>query len=165
MNSNNNILTCLPPLSTDEATDAKESRAVTPPVLRVLLLEDNVELAELLRLMFEMWGFQPTMAHLGREASRLLKGPEFHLALVDVDLPDTTGFEVVAGALAQGLLQNTKIIFFSGGPSDDRVAMARQFPGSIFVSKPFEMQNLLALIRRMFSDEPTGCVSDRPSCL
>lgn len=166
MNSNNNMLTRLPLPSTDEACNAnrpnpqrlpnaKESKAATAPVLRVLLLEDNVELAELLRLAFEMRGFQPTVAHLGREASRLLEEQEFRLALVDIDLPDTTGFEVVAGALAQGWLQNTKIIFFSGQPSDDRVAMARQFPGSVFVPKPFEMQKLLGLIQKLFPNEPT----------
>ena len=158
MNSKNNTQTCLPPPSTDLAcnsTDAKESKAAIPPMLQVLLLEDNVELAELLRLVFEMWGFQPTVAHLGREASRLLEEQEFRLALVDIDLPDTTGFEVVAGALARGRLQRTKIIFFSGAPSDDRVAMARQFPGSVFVPKPFEMQSLLALIHQLFANEST----------
>src|SRR5690349_5806517 len=75
MNSKNNTQTCLPPPSTDLAcssTAAEESTAATAPVLRVLLLEDNVELAELLRLIFETWGFQPTVAHLGQEASRLL---------------------------------------------------------------------------------------------
>ena len=160
MNSNNNMLTRLPPPSTDEACNsngpkpqcppnAKESRAATTPVLRVLLLEDNVELAELLRLIFEMWGFQPAVAHFGREASRLLEEQEFHLAAVDIDLPDTTGFEVVAGALARGWLQNTKIIFFSGDPTHDRIAMARRFPGSLFVPKPFEMRNLLPLIQKL----------------
>jgi len=152
MNSKNNTQTCLPPPSTDLAcssTAAEESTAATAPVLRVLLLEDNVELAELLRLIFETWGFQPTVAHLGQEASRLLEQQEFRLALVDIDLPDTTGFEVVSRALAEGLLQNTKIIFFSGAPSEERVAMAKQFPGSVFVSKPFEMQNLLPLIQRL----------------
>ena len=155
MNSNNNMLTCLPPPSTDKASNSKAAKPATVPRLRVLLLEDNVELAELLRLIFETWEFQPTVAHLGREASRLLEEQEFRLALVDIDLPDTTGFEVVAGALAQGWLHNTKIIFFSGEPSDDRVAMARQFPGSLFVPKPFEMKNLMGLIQKLFPNEPT----------
>jgi DNA-binding response OmpR family regulator len=75
--------------------------------------------------------------------------------MVDIDLPDTTGFQVIADALAQGWLQNTKIIFFSGNASDRRVAMAGRFPGSLFVSKPFEMQNLLGLIRRLFPNHPT----------
>ena len=161
MNSKNNTQTCLPPPSTDLAcnsTDAKESKATTPPVLRVLLLEDNVELAELLRLVFEMCGFQPAVAHLGREASRLLEEQEFHLALVDIDLPDTTGFEVVAGALARGWLRNTKIIFFSGEPTNNRVALAGQFPGSVFVAKPFEMKSLMALIQELFPSRlPCEC--------
>lgn len=166
MNSNNNMLTCLPPPSTDEANNTngpnlqcllnpKEAKAAAAPLLRVLVLEDNVELAELLRLMFEMWGFEPTVAHLGWEASRLLEEQEFRLAVVDIDLPDTTGFEVVAGALARGWLQNTKIIFFSGHPSNERVAMSKRFPGSLFLPKPFEMQSLLALIRKLFTNEST----------
>jgi len=145
MNSNNNVS-----YEACNSADTTESRATTPPLLRVLLLEDNVQLAELLSLFFETWQFQPTVAHLGSEASRLLDEQEFRLALVDIDLPDTTGFEVVARALARGRLQNTKIIFFSGGPTDERVAMARLFPGSLFVPKPFEMQCLLALIRKLF---------------
>ena len=158
MNSNNNALADLPIPSTDEScnsTDAKESKAATPPVLRVLLLEDNVELAELLRLIFETWGFQPTVAHLGREASRLLEEQEFRLAMVDIALPDTTGFEVVAAALAQGRLQNTKIIFIAAKPSANCMAMARRFPGSIFVPKPFEMRNLLPLIQKLLRNEQT----------
>jgi len=152
MNSNNTMPTCLPASSIDKAS---ESRAPNQQVLRVLLLEDNVELAELLRLIFETSGLQATVAHLGRVASRLLEQEEFDLAMVDIDLPDTTGFQVIADALAQGWLQNTKIIFFSGNASDHRVAMAGRFPGSLFVSKPFEMQNLLGLIRRLFPNHPT----------
>src|ERR1700736_5305233 len=155
MNSNNTLLTCLPPPSIDDGSNSKPAKDANLPRLRVLLLEDNVELSELLRLIFETWGFQPRVAHLGREASRLLEEQEFCLALVDIDLPDTNGFEGVAGALARGQMQNTKIIFFSGEPSDDRVAMARQFPGSVFVPKPFEMENLMRLIQKLFPNEPT----------
>jgi DNA-binding response OmpR family regulator len=134
--------------------DSEEFRAPVLPAQQVLVLDDNVELAELLRLVFEMWGFQPTVAHFGREASRLLQQQQFRLAMVDVDLPDMTGFEVVAGALALGSLQKTKIIFCSGNPGLDRLAMARLFPGSLFVPKPFRMQTLLGLIRKLFADEP-----------
>jgi DNA-binding response OmpR family regulator len=146
MNSNNNLPGCLRPST--ESSNFKTANGATPSQLRVLLLEDDEELAELLSLIFETWEFQPMVAHLGREASRLVEEQEFCLALVDIDLPDTTGFEVVSRALAQGWLQNTKIIFFSGEPSDDRVAMAKQFPGSVFVPKPFEMRHLLPLIQK-----------------
>src|SRR4051812_21003597 len=84
MNSENNMLTCLPPRSTDQTRNshrphphclpnAKKSWAATAPRLPWLLLAGNVGLAELLRVVFEMWGFQPAVAHLGGEASRLLE--------------------------------------------------------------------------------------------
>ncbi|MEY2539681.1 MAG: Response regulator receiver domain [Verrucomicrobiota bacterium] len=133
MNSKNNILTYLPPPSTAEACNSNGPKP---------------------RLIFELWGFQPTGIHLGSSTNTRSTGG-VRLAMVDIDLPNPTGFEVVAGALAQGWLQNTTIIFLSGDPSDGRVAMARQFPGSIFVPKPFEMQKLLGLIRKLFPNEPS----------
>ena len=148
MNSNN-MSTCLLPPSTDQASNSKAVNGAIPPRLRVLLLEDDEELAELLSSIFEAWGFQPTVARLGRQASRLLEEQEFRLALVDIGLPDTTGFDIVFRALAQDQLKNTKIIFVSGDPSEHRAAMARRFPGSVFVPKPFQMQNLLPLIQRL----------------
>ena len=106
------------------------------------------------RLIFEMWGLHPTGPYLDSSNNAMSTGG-VRLAMLDIDLPDLTGFEVVAGALAQGWLQNATIIFFSGDPSDGRMAIARQFPGSLFVPKPFEMQNLVGLIRKLFPNQPT----------
>jgi DNA-binding response OmpR family regulator len=127
MNSNNSMPICLPPPS---AAEACNSSGPIP------------------RLIFEMWGLQPKRTHLGSTNNTHGTGGVC-LATVDIDLPDPTGFEVVAGALAKSRMQNTKIIFFSGGPGNGRVAIARQFPGSVFVPKPFEMQELLPLIQRL----------------
>ena len=147
MNSNNN--TCLLPPTADEAFNSKPINGAIPPRLRVLLVEDDLELADVLSSIFEAWGFQPMVTHLGREASRLLEEHEFRLAVVDISLPDTTGFDVAFRALAQGRLKNTKIMFVSGDPSEHRAALARRFPGGVFVPKPFQMQNLLPMIQRL----------------
>ena len=133
-----------------EAPSPKELTREIPQPLRVLVLEDNVQLAGMLKRFFTRKGHQPAVAHLGGEALRLLEGQQFNLALVDIDLPDTTGFEVVTQALAQGKLQGTKIIFCSGDPSAERVAMAGQFPRSVFLPKPYEIPDLSALIRQLF---------------
>jgi DNA-binding response OmpR family regulator len=134
-----------------EAASPKELTAEIPDALRVLVLEDNVNLAGMLKRFFTSKGHHSAVAHLGGEALRLLEAQQFHLALVDIDLPDTTGFEVVAKALAQGRLQGTKIIFCSGDPSAERMAMAGQFLGSVFLPKPYEIPDLSAVIRQLFS--------------
>jgi DNA-binding response OmpR family regulator len=127
------MLTCLSPSSIPEVCNANNSKS---------------------RLIFEIWGFEPTETHLGSSTNtRTASG--VRLAMVDIDLPNPMGFEVAAGALAQGWFENTAIIFFSDDTCDSRVAMARQFPGNIFVPKPVEMQNLLRLIRKLFPNEPT----------
>jgi DNA-binding response OmpR family regulator len=131
--------------------EARNAEATSPHVVRVLLLEDNVDLAEMLQMFFDIEGFHTTAAHLGKDALRLLADEQahFHVAVVDIDLPDTTGFKVVAQAVAQGKLRDTKIIFCSGEWSRERELMAEQFPGSRFLAKPFDMQNLLAQIRNL----------------
>lgn len=133
-----------------ELSNSKPLSTGVPQGLRVLVLEDNVGLARMLREFLEKTGYRPAVAHLGGEALRLLEEQEFQLALVDIDLPDTTGFEVVAKALAQGKLQGTKIIFCSGDPSEARVARARQFQGAAFLPKPFGIIDLTSVIRQMF---------------
>jgi CheY-like chemotaxis protein len=106
---------------------------------RVLLLDDNVSLACMMKRHFEIEGFHVTMAHLGYEALRLLGEQRFHLAIVDIDLPDITGFDVMIMADERGLLDNLKIVFCSGDPSAQRVEMATRFKDSVFLGKPFPL--------------------------
>ena len=131
---------------------ARELPSAAPQKLRVLVLDDNVELARVLRSFFEMNGHQVEVAHCGQEALRLLAGQPFHLAMVDIDLPDSTGFEVVAQATTQGQLKNTKVLFCSGYHSHERTARSGQFPGSRFLCKPFRMSEMFEEIHEMFTE-------------
>jgi DNA-binding response OmpR family regulator len=124
--------------TTNQVASPRQPTTSTPRALSVLLVEDDVHFARMLKKFFEMNGHHPAVAHLGCEAMRL-EARQFQLALVDIDLPDTTGFKVVAQALAHNQLQGTKIIFCSGDPSEERVAMADQFPGSRFLPKPLKI--------------------------
>ncbi|MGA2245533.1 MAG: response regulator [Verrucomicrobiota bacterium] len=113
----------------------------------VLLLEDDVSLAGMLKIYLGREGFQVTAVHLGQEALRLLRVQQFRLAMVDIDLPDTTGFQVMNQANENGWLGSTKIIFCSGNTSEERLAMASQFRNSIFVEKPFDPPSLSTRLR------------------
>jgi len=77
---------------------------------------------------------------------RLSGSQAFNLALVDIDLPDFSGFEVVAGARAAGCLCDTRIIFCTGGCPEERIPLALQFCGSRFLGKPSAMETLVNCI-------------------
>ncbi|MCA9516627.1 MAG: response regulator, partial [Myxococcales bacterium] len=62
--------------------------------LRVLVVEDETHLARGLKLNLELEGFEVALAATGREAAALMLGPRFDAILLDVQLPDVTGFEL-----------------------------------------------------------------------
>jgi CheY-like chemotaxis protein len=120
--------------------------AIPPEPIRLLILEDMLELAELLRENLILQGFEVETAPDGATALVLLRERPFHAALVDIDLPDINGFEVVAQARAEGSLRNARIVFCTGGFVEERSLLAAQFRGSRFISKPFAIKSLLACI-------------------
>ena len=104
-----------------------------PKSIRILVLEDMVELAELVSEYLQLKGFAVEVAHDGATALRLLGSRAFQVALVDIDLPDICGFEVVARARAAGCMRDTRIIFLyrrlrGGAPAACPAILGQQFP-------------------------------------
>ena len=105
--------------------------------VRVLVVDDN---AENLRMMGELLsgnGVDTSFAKLGAQALRLAARLPFQLAVLDLDLPDTNGFEV--GASLRGLQPGCEIIYCSA--HNNRENRDRAFgEGAIdFIEKPYEM--------------------------
>lgn len=107
----------------------------------------------MLKLILHEEGFEVVTTALGMEALRLLaeQPASFHLAIVDIDLPDMEGFDAMASARSAGWLSGTRIIFYCGDPGPARVTQAGRFPGSVFIAKPFGIADLLSQIQIMLA--------------
>jgi two-component system, response regulator len=66
------------------------------PALHVLMIEDDSAIAEMYRLQFEHDGFRVTLATTGEVGFLALSGATPDLILLDLLLPDRSGFEVLA---------------------------------------------------------------------
>ncbi len=117
--------------------------------IHILILEDMAELAELVSEALRLYGFEVEIAPDSATALQLLRERMFHVALVDIDLPDMCGFDMVARARATGSLGQTRVVFCSGGDEQERGGRAQQFPGSSFLTKPFTIKRLLTTIADM----------------
>lgn len=104
------------------------------------------ELADLLVQYLEALDFEVEVASTGEAALLLLSRGAFDMALVDIELPDTTGFEVMAIARASGWLHNSRIVFCTGNRSEEYRQRAARFDGSSFLWKPFALQDLVKCI-------------------
>jgi len=126
--------------------------ALVRRVLRVLLVEDNHHVADLikggLRTVTEDLLFELSTASDGREALRLLSTTPFDLAIVDIYLPVLDGAEVIRRARTELSLGRLPILAVSAGGQSAREA-AVLAGASEFVDKPVRLRQVVELVRKL----------------
>ena len=112
-------------------------------MLRVLIVEDEKPISNLIRLSLTKEGFHCTCAYDGAEAADLLeREPSFDLILLDVMLPEVDGFELMEYIRP---LEIPVIFLTAKGAVADRVKGLR-LGAEDYIVKPFEVIELLARI-------------------
>lgn len=122
---------------------------VTAPAARhrkALVVEDNLDAAETLRMVLEMEGLEVEVAHDGREG--LMKARQFHpdLVLCDLGLPVLDGYEVARALRADPELSSSTLIAVTGYalPDDQRRAIDAGFDRHLAKPVPFaELESVL----------------------
>lgn len=113
---------------------------------RILLLEDDAALIDGLRYTLEKQGYETEVARSVGEAKKCLK-QSFDLLLLDVSLPDGTGFEVCESVRKNG--SQVPVIFLTA--ADDEMSIVRGLDGGgdDYVTKPFRLGELCARINAL----------------
>ncbi len=113
----------------------------------LLIVEDDLDTSEMLRVYFEAQGYRVITAGGGQEALEKCQDDSPDLILLDVRLPDIDGFEV--GQHLQGDVRTSRlpVIFVTERRArDDRIAGLKL--GAIdYITKPFDVQELRLRIR------------------
>ena len=111
-------------------------------MIRVLIVEDEKPISELIRLSLSKAGYYCLCAYDGAEAANILEKELFDLVLLDVMLPGVSGFELLEYIQPTG----TPVIFITAKNSlDDRVKGLRM-GAEDYIVKPFEIMELLARV-------------------
>jgi len=111
---------------------------------KVLVVDDDVELVELLVDVFERDPrFEVRMANNGFDAGMLVKEFKPDLVVLDVMLPDINGKEVCQRVRSDDTLDSVKIICISGMVEQDKVADLKAAGANDFMQKPFTVDKLL----------------------
>ena len=124
-------------------------------MIRILIVEDEKPISELMRLSLTKAGYSCHCAYDGAQAADILEKEIFDLVLLDVMLPKYSGFELMEYIRPSG----TPVIFITARNSvDDRVKGLRM-GAEDYIVKPFEVVELLArvdaLYRRIGGSENT----------
>ena len=111
---------------------------------RILIVEDEPSIADNLLYSLESEGFAPCVCSTGAEALVTFSSEEFALVILDVGLPDTTGFEVCKRLRA---LRNVPVIFLTARSSEVDRVVGLEIGGDDYVCKPFSPRELTARVR------------------
>ncbi len=123
----------------------------------ILIIDDDTDLSMLIMDMFQDNGYLTILADSLDKAYEILEREKVHLILLDINLPDGTGFE-----LCQELrrVSTVPIIFASARTSEDDKIIGLDMGGDDYIPKPYSLKELMSrvksLLRRTYGFEEKG---------
>lgn len=123
---------------------------------RLLIVEDDPDLSEMLVAYFRVQGYDVTSAAWGEDAVRLSQAAPPDLAILDIRLPDIDGYDVCRRLRNQRRTQDVPVIFLT--EKRDRVdKLAGLKLGVVdYITKPFDIQELRLRVRNSLRRSTTG---------
>ena len=121
--------------------------------MRILVVDDNDQMRELLRLMLETVGHEVLDAANGKVALHLQKTMPADLVITDIIMPEMEGIELITNI--RKVTPHVKIIAISGGGKIDAdlcLEIADKLGADRTLLKPFSKSDLLSVIGELFPD-------------
>ena len=131
----------------------REGKLVAAPK-RVLLVEDDPALRKLLELTLLAWGAQVSVAADGRQALALLAQETFSILVLDLMLPEVSGYHVLDSLRKEGAHLMPVIMISARSLPEDR-ALAEELGVSAYLVKPFS--------RALFLETLNSCLEKKTS--
>ena len=113
--------------------------------MRVLLIEDDSATAQSIELMLKSEGFNVYATDLGEEGIDLGKAYDYDIILLDLNLPDMSGFEVMRKLRISRV--STPVLILSGLGSIEDKLKGLGFGADDYMTKPFHKDELVARIQ------------------
>ena len=121
----------------------------------IILVEDDGDQRQALKLALELEGYTVREAANGRAAEALLRERPPRFLITDIFMPETDGFELIEAVRQRS--PQTKIIVVSGGGQRaklDYLAAAELMGVDATLQKPFEIPKLLDTLAALTDDPP-----------
>jgi len=120
---------------------------------RVLVVDDDKIIQQLLQVNLELEGYEVTTADNGEDALRLVKDLRPDLVLLDVMMPKLDGREVCRRIKADAAIAKTPVIFLSARAQDMDVHSGLDLGASAYLTKPFDPVDLLTTVEKVLDGQ------------
>ncbi|HSE42095.1 MAG TPA: response regulator transcription factor [Acidobacteriota bacterium] len=116
---------------------------------QILIVDDEDDILNLVRLILEDEGFECDVARDGKEGLEMIRKKRFDLVLLDIMMPFRTGWEVLRELRASELTKNLPIAMLTAraSPQDYQGSDLPFF--SDYITKPFEPEDLVRRVKKI----------------
>lgn len=119
---------------------------------KILVVEDHANTAEELRLVLTKEGHTVAVAGSRALARKALAQEEPNLLVLDVNLPDGTGFDICRELRDEG--SSVPVLFLTERGDEDSLVKGLSPSGTDYMRKPFKKAELLLRLKRLFRQAP-----------
>jgi len=117
--------------------------------MRLLLVEDDYMLGSSLKKGLEFERYSTEWVQTGEDASAALEVSEFDLAILDLNLPDCSGIDVLQRLRRLPKTQFLPVLLLTAMDNIDQKVKGLDAGADDYLTKPFDLQELLARLRAM----------------
>jgi DNA-binding response OmpR family regulator len=122
--------------------------------VRVVCIEDDPEMIDLMRLILTREGFEVIGASSGMQGLQFIEDLQPHLVLLDLMMPDMDGWEVYQRMKANPLIRNIPVIVVTArAQSIDKVLGLHIAKVDDYITKPFGPAELLRSVSKVLAKE------------
>ena len=122
---------------------------MSPPGHRVLVVEDEDNIAIALEFLITREGYGHDRVASGAEALPRIRATRPDLVLLDVMLPEVSGYDICSSIRTDPVLVGTKVLMMTARGSAQERKRGIETGADGFISKPFELNDLRAEVRRL----------------
>lgn len=112
--------------------------------MKLLLVEDDLEISEMLKSFLSTENFEVVVAHDGKEACELFTQTLFDIVLLDLMIPKINGMDVMQQIRKHSLVP---IIIMSAKDTDSDITLGLGLGADDYITKPFSVTQVLARIK------------------
>ena len=116
---------------------------------RILVVDNEREVLQLVDKMLEGHGYQVTLSVTGNEALDLLREQPFDLVFLDVMMPEMDGFEVCRRIREIEGLEELPVVFLTAKGGGEALGEGLDAGGTLYISKPFTGDKLRAILHAL----------------
>ena len=123
---------------------------------RILAVDDDENILNLEKAILVQHGFEVAAALGAQEALKALDRETFDLLLLDVVMPEMTGFELCRKIKADARFKDMPVVFLTARGGGEALAEGFESGGMMYIRKPFTAAKLLAVVGTMLKSSEHG---------